>query len=206
MNAQPRETFADVVARIAVGFLYLLLSFNLLGDFIRTQHLTGMLLLISEGLVAIMTLFRRPALAVDRSTEARVITGLALAGPPLLRTMDNGGLLPDQVTAVIGTVGLCIVIAGKWALGRSFGIAPANRGVVVTGPYMFVRHPIYTGYVLTHIAFVIAHPRTLNILIVLISDAALIVRSLLEERILLSDERYRSYCSRVGWHLLPGVF
>ena len=39
------------------------------------------------------------------------------------------------------------------ALGRSFGVAPANRGIVVRGPYSFVRHPIYTGYLITHTGF-----------------------------------------------------
>jgi protein-S-isoprenylcysteine O-methyltransferase Ste14 len=51
-----------------------------------------------------------------------------------------------------------VVIAGKVALGRSFGIAPANRGVGRPRPYGFVRHPIYSGYIVTHIAFAIAHP------------------------------------------------
>ena len=35
---------------------------------------------------------------------------------------------------------------------------------------------------------------------------ALVVRALLEERVLIQDERYRAYCARVGWHLMPGVF
>ena len=47
---------------------------------------------------------------------------------------------------------------GKITLGRSFGVVPANRGVVVGGPYNFVRHPIYTGYLITHVAFLVANP------------------------------------------------
>ena len=54
------------------------------------------------------------------------------------------------LTALISTVGLLFVIAGKITLGRSFGIVPANRGVVA-GPYTLVRHPIYAGYLLSHI-------------------------------------------------------
>ena len=44
------------------------------------------------------------------------------------------------------------VIAGKITLGRSFGIVPANRGVVTAGRTL-VRHPIYTGYLVSHLAF-----------------------------------------------------
>ena len=39
-----------------------------------------------------------------------------------------------------------------------------------------------------------------------VTDTALIVRALHEERLLSSDMSYRTYCSRVEWHLVPGVF
>ena len=83
---------------------------------------------------------------------------------------------------------------------------PANCGVVVGGPYAFVRHPIYGGYLVTHAAFLLAHPRPWNALIVLAADTALVVRALIEERVLSADADYQSYCRRVGWHLVPGVF
>jgi protein-S-isoprenylcysteine O-methyltransferase Ste14 len=69
-----------------------------------------------------------------------------------------------------------------------------------------VRHPIYTGYLLIHAAFLVAHPAAWNIGIVLIADTALVVRALMEERVLSQDELYQQYCRRVGWHLVPGVF
>ena len=114
--------------------------------------------------------------------------------------------MPDWATAMVSAAGLCLVIAGKLTLGRSFGIVPANRGVVAAGPYLLVRHPIYTGYLVTHAAFVAAHPTLWNLAIVLIADTALVARGLIEERVLALDERYRAYCSRVGWHLVPGLF
>ena len=50
---------------------------------------------------------------------------------------------------MVSAIGLAVVIVGKMTLGRSFGVVPANRGVVVGGPYRLVRHPIYTGYLIT---------------------------------------------------------
>ena len=32
------------------------------------------------------------------------------------------------------------------------------------------------------------------------------VFALIEERVLSTDVKYQSYCRRVGWHLVPGVF
>jgi protein-S-isoprenylcysteine O-methyltransferase Ste14 len=201
-----RETGADLLARAAVALLFVLLSVTVLEDFAQTRRVTGLLLLVSEAMVVVLTIFRRRTNIVDRSVAAMVVTTLSLLGPPLLRPSDGPALLPDAMTALISAFGLCFVIAGKFSLGRSFGLAPANRGIVESGPYLLVRHPIYTGYLVTHIAFLAAHPRPLNLAIVVIADSALVIRALLEERVLGRDARYRSYCSRVGWHLVPKVF
>jgi protein-S-isoprenylcysteine O-methyltransferase Ste14 len=167
---------------------------------------TGLLLLAGESLVVVMTVIRRKARLVDRSFGATVVTMVALVGPPLLRAGGATPLLPDAVTSMIGALGLSLVVIGKMALGRSFGLVPANRGVVVRGPYNFVRHPIYAGYLISHLAFLVAAPSPWNVAIILVADTALIVRALMEERVLINDAEYQGYCRRVGWHLVPGVF
>jgi protein-S-isoprenylcysteine O-methyltransferase Ste14 len=164
------------------------------------------LLLVSESLVVVLTVMRRRAYLVDTSAAALTITAIALVGPPLLRTGDAPGLVPDALTALVSGAAVCFVIAGKLTLGRSFGIVPANRGVVDTGPYLLVRHPIYAGYLVSHLAFVAAYPRPWNIAVLIISDSALVWRALFEERLLRKDERYPAYSGRVGWHLVPGLF
>jgi protein-S-isoprenylcysteine O-methyltransferase Ste14 len=196
----------DLVARAIVIVLFSLMSANLLSDFLRTGHLTGLLLLASESLVVVLTIVRRRTSLVDRSAAGVITTAVSLAGPPMLRAFDGLGLVPDTMTAVVSAAGLGLVIVGKLALGRSFGIAPANRGVVMRGPYVLVRHPIYAGYLLTHAAFLVAHPTLWNVAVLVVADGALVMRALVEERVLSADAEYQSYCRRVGWHLVPGVF
>ena len=197
---------SDLVARVIVIALFSLMSANLFADYQHTGHVTGLLLLASESLVVVLTIVRRRTSLVDRSVAGVVTTAVSLAGPPLLRAFGESTLVPDQATAILSAAGLGLVILGKMALGRSFGIAPANRGVVMRGPYVVVRHPIYTGYLLTHIAFLLAHPTPWNAAVLLVADSALVVRALIEERVLGADAEYQSYCRRVGWHLVPGVF
>ena len=201
-----REMFTDLVARAVIGGLFALLSINLFADFMRTGRVTGLLLVAGESLVVVLTIARRRARLVDRSAAAAAMTTLSLVAPPLLRASQGASLAPDGVTAMISAVGLGLVVVGKVALGRSFGVAPANRGVVVRGPYMLVRHPIYTGYLITHVGFLVANPTPWNVSVLLLADAALILRALMEERVLSGDVEYRRYCLRVGWHLVPGVF
>jgi protein-S-isoprenylcysteine O-methyltransferase Ste14 len=204
--AMRREVATDLAARITVASLFTLLSINLLGDFLRTGHVTGLFLLASEFLVVVLTITRRRATLVDRSLGATVVTAIAIVMPYLFRTSDERGILADGLTAGISTVGVIIVIAGKLSIGRSFGIVPANRGVVVRGPYLLVRHPIYTGYLIAYAAFVLAHPTGWNLLVLSCACPAFVVRALVEERVLSGDLTYRAYCERVSWHLVPGVF
>jgi protein-S-isoprenylcysteine O-methyltransferase Ste14 len=206
MALSPRERMFDICARALVCALFTMLSIRLLADFVRTGRVTGLLLLASESLVVVLTLLRRRAQFVDRSAVAAAVTIVSIAGTPLLRPVSALSPVADSITAMISALGLAVVVVGKITLGRSFGLVPANRGVVVRGPYTFVRHPIYTGYLVTHVAFLVAHPSPWNAIIIVVADTALILRALMEERALSADAAYQGYCQRVGWHLVPGVF
>ena len=201
-----RRVSTELLSRAAIAALFTLLSINLFADFTRTGRATDLLLLAGESLVVVLTVTRRRAFTVDRSAAAAILTTISVAGPPLLRAGGAAPLAADPATTLLCAVGLVLVVIGKVALGRSFGLVPANRGVVIRGPYAVVRHPIYTGYLVTHVGFLIANPTPWNAAVVVIADGALILRALMEERVLGADTRYQQYCQRVGWHLVPGVF
>src|SRR5262245_4123001 len=175
-------------------------------DFLATGRVTGLLLLVSEMLVVVLTVVRRSAAAVDRSLRARLLTTLSMLGPPLLQPAQVAALLPQSVTVAASIVGLAIVIAGKITLGRSFGLMPANRGIVSSGVYRIVRHPIYLGYLITHVAFLFATPSAWNIAALVAADAALLLRAVCEEQTLSRDLRYRAYQQIVRWRVCPGLF
>jgi protein-S-isoprenylcysteine O-methyltransferase Ste14 len=201
----PRD-HADSFARIFIVALFSFMVVRIGANYLETGRLTGLLLLASEGLVVVLTVFRRSPLAVDRSLRARVLTTLAMMGPPLVAPGVTSPVVADTLSALFGGVGLSVVVVGKVSLGRSFGLIPANRGIVSTGLYRLVRHPIYLGYLITHLAFVAANPGPWNLLVLVVSDVALLVRAVCEEETLSQDPEYRAYKTRVRWRVLPGLF
>jgi protein-S-isoprenylcysteine O-methyltransferase Ste14 len=200
------DRLADVAARAAIVVLFSLMAVRFGADFLATGRVTGLLLLVSEMLVVVLTVMRRSAAAVDRSVRARLLTVLSMLGPPLLQPAQVSAILPQSVTVAASIVGLAVVIAGKMTLGRSFGLMPANRGVVSSGIYRVVRHPIYLGYLITHVAFLLATPSAWNIAALVAADAALLLRAVCEEQTLSQDSQYRAYQQLVRWRVCPGLF
>ncbi len=203
--ASRQRDYGELVSKIAIVTLFSSMAMRLAQDAAQTGHITGLLLLASEGLVVALTIVRRNAGAVDRTWTARVLTMFATFGPPLVRPYSVA-FAPESVTITISAIGLGIVVLGKLSLGRSFGLVPANRGIVCSGMYRFVRHPIYLGYLLTHIGFVAANPADWNLCILAAADVALMMRAVREERTLAQDSEYRDYMQRVRWRIIPGVF
>jgi protein-S-isoprenylcysteine O-methyltransferase Ste14 len=192
-------------SRTLVGALFLLLAWRLLGDFLRTGRASDLLLLVGEALVVVLTCLRRPASIVDKRPIVRLVAAVSMTFPLLSEPAQNAPLISEAAAAMLLGVGLLVVVGGKISLGYSFGLLPANRGIMERGLYRIVRHPIYLGYLLTHIPFLAAHPSGWNAAVLLAGDAALVVRALYEEETLGRDPQYVRYCKAVRWRLVPGI-
>jgi protein-S-isoprenylcysteine O-methyltransferase Ste14 len=206
VSAPARRDLLDLAGKVAIVALFTMMAVRLGMDFLETGRVTGLLLLGSEALVVVLTVFRRDALAIDRSLRARVLTAIALMGPPLVRPAHVEPLASEALTVGVSAIGLLIVIAGKMSLGRSFGLMPANRGIVSSGLYRFVRHPIYLGYLVTHAAYVAANPTVWNLAVLVVADVGLMARAVCEEGTLARDPGYVAYQGRVRWRVVPGLF
>jgi protein-S-isoprenylcysteine O-methyltransferase Ste14 len=103
-------------------------------------------------------------------------------------------------------LGALFQISAKIALNRSFGIAPANRGIKRSGPYRYVRHPMYAGYFINNVGLLLLMLSFANAAVYAIAWTAQVMRVLAEERLLSQDPDYRAYMDDVRWRVIPGVF
>ena len=164
------------------------------------------LLLLSETAVAAFTLIRRPTTKLSMNLgDWLLATTSTCAGLLIIPgVMLVPALAPLGVT--LADVGNLIQAWAKLVLRRSFGVAPANRGIKISGPYRLVRHPMYAGYALVHMGVMILMFTPINAVIYAIGWWAQILRILAEERLLSEDPEYADYMTKVRWRLIPGVF
>ena len=200
-----RALRAEWFSRVAVSTLFVVLAWKVFVDFVETNRTTDLLLLIGQLLVVVLTCLRRPASVIDRRAWVRFVATVSMMAPLLSRPSQMPSLIPEATAALFVSIGLVVVVVGTISLGDSFGVLPANRGVKRRGLYRVVRHPIYLGYLITHIPFIAAHPSSWNLAVLVVGDAALIVRALHEEQTLRRDPQYVRYCQAVKWRIVPGI-
>lgn len=171
-----------------------------------STNLEAALLVVSELLGVLLILTRRSATTVSTRPLDWTLSFIAVNAPLLAAPAAASTLVPSQIATTLMLTGMIIQISAKAVLRRSYGLVPANRGIKTGGPYRFVRHPMYAGYTLTHIGFLLGFPSPQNSLLYLTAFLIEVARLIREERILSKDPLYRKYAARVRYRLLPGLF
>lgn len=197
-----RPAVLDRFEQVIIVLLWSLMAWRVA----NAPGIWGWFALVSEGAILAFVLIRRPAEGIAVNLKDWMLA-FAATGAPLLVQMG------DQSIEWLVPIGLTMVIAGNlvsiWAklvLRRSFGIAPANRGLKLSGPYQLVRHPMYGGYFIAQIGILILMPSWFNLCLYLVAWGLQIRRLLAEERLLNEDVRYSDYARDVRYRLVPGVY
>ena len=196
----------DMGELLFVLLLYVGLVLRLIPTGNEPWKLTNLLLLPAEGLVVIFLLSRRRTENISLHWQDWLLALSATVAPLLVQPGNTTPLVWPICGAGLMLSGMVIQVHAKLALGRSFGCVPANRGLKLCGPYRFVRHPMYAGYLLGHLAFLLVNPSIWNLVVYAVSYALQIPRLLNEERLLAEDAEYRIYQSIVKYRLIPGLY
>lgn len=210
-SASPARAESQLIEWLLRGFALLLMAFIVMrwghAWMLDPSRWTALLLLVTEGYTLMLVLLARRASQRDLSVLAMVATVYATCCAVLLNPQDTIRLAPEWVGASLQLTSMAWQFTAKLVLGRSFGLLPAQRGLVTVGPYRIVRHPIYCGYLIGHIGFLAANFSWRNAAVLVLLYVAQVVRIQREEAMLAaSDANYLGYQQQVRWRLLPGVF
>ena len=192
--------------RTVVLALYAWLVARLLASCFEHGRYGDLLLLPSEAVVVFFMLIRRSAQSVSLNPSDWLVAFVATAFPKFVQSTAGQPLCPEAICGGLIMAGMVIQVHAKLSLGRSMGCVPANRGLKFSGPYRFVRHPMYAGYMLSHAAFLLLNPTLWNVLLFAASNALLAPRMWMEERLLRQDPQYVRYAQMVRYRLLPFVY
>ncbi len=166
-------------------------------------HPQIVLLLASElSAVFFLLIQRRGSWSSSAYTTAIAFLG---TGAALCVIPHGTAIVPEFVSAPLIMFGTAIALAAKLSLRRSFGLVPANRGVKVGGAYRFVRHPMYTGYLVSHVGFLLLFFSVWNLVVYLTCWTLLYLRAIEEEKFLLQDPLYVDYAKSVKARIVPGL-
>jgi protein-S-isoprenylcysteine O-methyltransferase Ste14 len=168
---------------------------------------SGLSALFTGSLAALFLLRKEPVRKLPRLVPQLA----ALAGTWLVSSLGFQPPVPGAwwvplLSSLLLVAGMVCAVVALLTLGRSFGILPEARGLVTTGPYRYVRHPLYTAEAIAALGLLlpVLSPLSLAIYGALLALQAL--RARYEEEVLRAAyPQYDAY-RRTTWRFVPGLY
>lgn len=171
----------------------------------------------SEVLIVVQTKLLRPNSStskqqLDRGSYWLILVGIYVGiGIAFFFHSQKWGWVSQPIAnigAVLMLMGVALRIWSFQTLGRSFSTkvsVDSDQTIVRNGPYKLIRHPAYTGLLLTFVFWGLAlNSWIASCIILFILSATFIYRIHIEEKALVSHfhSDYEDYC-RNTWRLIP---
>ena len=171
---------------------------------IRDTYANQLLWWLETGIflsLAVFYLLREPAKSLPKGLSETIVPLLGGIWPFFLLFTGRGafGLKYQNELLLVMSLGTAIALWGYAYLNRAFTIMVEARLLKRGGPYGWVRHPVYTGQLLTAFAVLAWRFSWLNVCLVVFFTAIQWWRAKLEERKLLSVfPDYEAYAKKTG--------
>jgi len=136
----------------------------------------------------------------------------------VLMALDAGRFHWSTVAPLAQALGALVIVACLWIAvlafrANTFAAAVVKiqkdraQSVVTTGPYAYVRHPMYAGALLFFVGVPLLLGSWYGLAFALLLVVALAIRAVKEELMLAAElAGYADYATRVRYRLIPGVW
>lgn len=195
-----------------------------LDDAERAVRWVGAGLLVAAWVVSALgaagALGRKPGRALGVARGRGALVAYLLAGGPYLvacvilwrplpmEPADGVRLACLALGGALGAAGFCLYLWGRLTLGEMYNVSSslgselfADHRLVVSGPYRFVRHPMYLGIILATAGALLVY-RTWTTVFVVLALPGVVVKARHEDRLLAEEfvGAFRAYRASVpGW-------
>ncbi len=168
---------------------------------------SSFLLAVYYGLLSLLIMTRSPAKAEAEGLLPKIA---AFVGTYLPWTIvlfgKTGEALPNLASTTCVLIGIMMTLVTIRHLGRSFSLVPQARSVVQTGPYRWIRHPLYLSEEIAVVGVVLQFLTPVTVVLLMLHIAVQVCRILYEEDLLRRTcPEYARYKSS-HWKLIPYVW
>jgi protein-S-isoprenylcysteine O-methyltransferase Ste14 len=174
-----------------------------------TFTITDWIYVLQHFIVLGIALTRPKPKVRDYSIASSMAVGTAYAYPyaqVIYLRWSPGHVASPAAGLVLVTAAAGLSLVSLLTMRRLFGVRPALRGLVRSGPYRFVRHPMYLSYILADIGYNIQEWNFVTLLLVLVGWMSLVYRIHAEERVLSQHAEWPAYVILVRYRLFPGLW
>jgi protein-S-isoprenylcysteine O-methyltransferase Ste14 len=159
-------------------------------------------------LIVALFVTRKPTVGPSSSPLGRVVAtaGTFAMAVPVAR--GAAGASPPILAAscLLIIAGMSLAIWSLGCLGNCFGVFPEARGLVRSGPYRYVRHPVYLGEITAALGMTLAGASPALFALFVAFGLLQAWRARLEERALeTAFPEYQEY-RRHSWRLIPRLY
>ncbi len=176
---------------------------------IRAGHLTipRFAIIFQLSLLIVTLLIRMPPVRVTANPLFWLVAFVASYYGFLTTSFAGSGraLVPALMTDSLSLVSVLADVYARLSLGRNIGFVPAQRRLVLTGPYRFVRHPIYSALFLAEACVILESFSWLNLALSVVFLGLFVIKALMEESFLRVDPAYERYMREVRYRWIPGI-
>lgn len=158
-------------------------------------------------LLALLTMTRSPAKAQADGVLPRIAAFVGTYMPWTIAFFGKTDqALPNLASTACVLIGMIMMLITIRHLGRSFSLVPQARNVVQTGPYRWIKHPLYLAEEIAVLGVMLRNPTPLTAVLLVLHIGVQVCRIYYEEDLLRRNCPEYSCYEASRWRLIPHVW